>query len=56
MTDNTTHMNNENYPPEVPAELRYHSPRLVNLGDIHSLILAGNCGIGDLGNACGVAS
>jgi hypothetical protein len=26
----------------------YHTPRLVNLGEIHSLVMAGHCGGGDV--------
>jgi hypothetical protein len=33
----------------------YHTPKLVNLGEIHSLVMAGNCGVGDLTEACGAS-
>jgi hypothetical protein len=33
----------------------YHTPRLVNLGEIHSLVMVGNCGSGDLSCACGAS-
>jgi hypothetical protein len=53
MTDNTFFSNDDNDSTSSSPDRRpYHSPKFINLGEIHSLVMTAGCGHGDVNCGC----
>ncbi len=52
MTDNNTNFTASEGAEQAESRRPYHAPKVVSLGEIHALVMAGQCGCGDAGVAC----